>query len=403
MRLGRVRTGRGCPGSAARSVWQAALRCNRVLQFSRMNETSAIPTDRRWHTGFGAASDPTSPTCPTSPAAPSSEHTGGCAHELVRVVALIEAELCSTGRGVACAVGHLARYRGKMLRPTLALTTAKLVDVHAPLTDDAIALAAVCEMVHLATLVHDDVLDAADTRRGGPSINASLGNETAVLLGDLLFSRAYALCAGVRTSSGQTTYAQRMGVVAAQMCEGELLQLHHRNDERVSSETYFAIIDAKTAGLIGLSCRFGAMVAGHNDAACERAERIGRLLGAAFQIQDDILDLTSTAGVLGKPTGSDIGCGTFTLPLILHLHEASEIDRGACRSLLDRMTDAPPIARAARTHLVSLLESSGALSRARAEAQRLVTEAASLVGAFPPSPARSSLLSMAQHVLDRSR
>ncbi|MCA9279954.1 MAG: polyprenyl synthetase family protein [Phycisphaeraceae bacterium] len=360
-----------------------------------MSETSAIPASPRQRAGFEVQAPCSSPGVALS---------DRIAAGLARVSDLMEAELASTSPVVGTVIGHLARYRGKMLRPTLVLTFAELADDRSQISEDSIRLAAVCEMVHLATLVHDDVLDAAQTRRGGPSINARHGNETAVLLGDLLFSRAYALCARVQSPDSERPYAELMGDIAATMCEGELLQLHHRNDQRVARETYFDIVNAKTAGLIGLSCRFGAVAAmPHDSETCDRVERIGRLLGAAFQIQDDILDLTSTEDTLGKPTGKDLGCGTFTLPLILYLHSALDHDRNVCNSLIERMADEPSVAHAARTQLVSLLESSGAMASARNEAQKLVTEAAADISRFPVSEARTALLAMAQQVLDRAR
>ena len=184
------------------------------------------------------------------------------------VASIFERQLASEFPAVESLCNHVGRYRGKMLRPTLTLLSglaARKGDVTALESDSLRRLAAVFEMIHMATLVHDDVLDEADDRRGGATVNRLNDNETAVMLGDYLISNAFHLAASI----GDADLTERIGRVTNTLCEGELIQLHHRDDLGLDLETYLATIRRKTAVLVGACGSLGARIAGADeDAAC---------------------------------------------------------------------------------------------------------------------------------------
>src|SRR5690349_9559945 len=218
------------------------------------------------------------------------------APQLAAVDQLFIAELKSEIASVNSLVKHVSRFRGKMLRPTLLLLAGKacgeLIDAH-------VTLATVVEMVHMATLVHDDVLDEAELRRKGATINHLRGNEAAVLLGDYLISHSYHLCSSLDSQLASRTIAHTTN----QVCEGELLQIDNRNNLELSEETYVRIITLKTATLVATCCGLGARLAGANDKQIRLLETFGLSLGIAFQIQDDILDVVGDPNIVGKTLG----------------------------------------------------------------------------------------------------
>src|SRR4051794_1316831 len=221
------------------------------------------------------------------------------APQLAGVDALFRTELGSELPCVNNLVKHVSRFRGKMLRPMLVLLAGKTVG---ELTDAHVTIATVVEMVHMATLVHDDVLDEAELRRKGATINHLRGNEAAVLLGDYLISHSYHLCSGLQSQFASRAIARTTN----QVCEGELLQIDNRNNLDLSEETYLQIIALKTAVLCSTCCVLGATFAGGTKEQVAALETYGRALGVAFQIQDDILDIVGDAGTVGKTLGIDI-------------------------------------------------------------------------------------------------
>src|SRR5438477_1093331 len=248
--------------------------------------------------------------------------------ELSAVERLFNEELASDLACVNALVKHVGRFRGKMLRPTLVLLSGKACG---ELTDAHTVLATVVEMVHMATLVHDDVLDEAELRRKGATINHLRGNEAAVLLGDYLISHSFHLC-----SSLDSQFASRIiGRTTNQVCEGELLQIHHRNNLDLDEETYFQIISRKTASLCATCCLLGAKFANASEVRISQLELFGLSLGTAFQIQDDILDLVGDPQKVGKTLGLDIEKGKLTLPMIHFLQTAPREHRDLLRSLLE--------------------------------------------------------------------
>src|SRR5712672_3719225 len=213
--------------------------------------------------------------------------------ELAAVEQLFTEELGTDLTCVNNLVRHVSRFRGKMLRPTLVLLAGKACG---ELTDAHSVLATVVEMVHLSTLVHDDVLDEAELRRKGATINHLRGNEAAVLLGDYLISHSYHLC-----SSLDSQFASRLiARTTNQVCEGELLQIENRNNFDLDEETYLKIITLKTAVLTAACCTLGATFSGADEQRVKALETYGLSLGTAFQIQDDILDIVGDARTVGK-------------------------------------------------------------------------------------------------------
>ena len=209
--------------------------------------------------------------------------------QLQQVSIIFERQLASDLSAVNALCLHIENYRGKMLRPTLVLLSGLAGGV-LPCNGSSLSIkhrtiAAVAEMIHMATLVHDDVLDEADIRRGGSTVNRLWGNETAVMLGDYLISNAFHLCSTVDDPSINLT----LGEVTNTLCEGELIQLYHRNDCGLDEETYLEIIRRKTASLIAECCRLGASISGADPRICDAMKNYGGALGVAFQIQDDLL------------------------------------------------------------------------------------------------------------------
>ncbi|MFN9131438.1 MAG: polyprenyl synthetase family protein [Phycisphaerales bacterium] len=302
---------------------------------------------------------------------------------------------------------HVARYHGKMIRPALTILSALAAgqaaqphasvatDPHTPTPDPILVVATVCEMVHLATLVHDDVLDTADTRRGQGTINALHGNEAAVILGDYLFSAAFHLC----SSLGDKDTSQSIASVGMTLCAGELLQNAHRHDLSLDEATYFGIVERKTASLIAAACRLGAKHAGAPANLVAALERFGLRLGVAFQIQDDLLDLTGDQRIVGKSLLKDLEKGKLTLPMIHHLTTADAVQRGRTLLLLEDAADrASDTAEALRR----ALESTRSIAHARTVAETLVREAREALGQCPPSPARRMMELMADAVVTRA-
>ena len=291
---------------------------------------------------------------------------------------------------------HIERYRGKMLRPSLVMLTG-LACGDAEISEDHVTVAAVCEMVHMATLVHDDILDEAENRRRGRTVNHLYGNEAAVILGDYLIAGAYHLC----TTIDSLQAARLIGEVSMTLCGGELLQLHFRDDYSLDEPTYFAILERKTASLIGISCRLGAMLAGADEAAQAALETFGRRLGVAFQIQDDLIDLLGAESVVGKSVGKDLEKGKLTLPVLLHLGGLGSRERGEFLERLSAAGDEGREARAAAGGLRDELIASGAVDAAKAKARELVAEAREMLAGLPETGARSMLDLMARAVVER--
>ncbi|MFG0330566.1 MAG: polyprenyl synthetase family protein [Phycisphaerales bacterium] len=293
---------------------------------------------------------------------------------------------------------HVERYRGKMLRPILVLVSGLAANQGGPkdgsfhLSAGHHVLAAVCEMIHMATLVHDDVLDDAEVRRRGVTVNALRGNEAAVLLGDYLISNSFHLC----STLDRPAINRRIGEVTNTLCAGELLQLHHRDQWSIDEATYFEIIERKTASLIGVCCELGAALSTTDDAVIRGLAEYGRRIGVAFQIQDDLLDVVGDEQVVGKSLGRDLDKGKLTLPMILYFSASRP---GARERMLRWLADPGDHNRSDAVN--ELLADSGAIARARSVAEREVNSAKAALESVVDSAARRLLLDMADEVVRR--
>ncbi len=311
--------------------------------------------------------------------------------ELAEVETRFAAELVSEVDCVNQLVGHLERYRGKMLRPMMVLLAGRVAAPDAPLREEHRVIATVVELIHMASLVHDDILDEAELRRRGRTINMLRGNETAVMLGDYLFSHAYHLCSSLDSQAAARLIARAANTV----CEGELIQLANRDNWSLDEQTYMQIIHRKTASLVGVSCQLGAMLSGAPRGLCEALRCYGELIGMAFQIVDDVLDLTGDAEVVGKSLGKDLEKGKLTLPLIRRMETAHRVEHQQLLDLLrtDRQQGAARIAR--------MIADSEALDYTRRRARRLVEQAKALCETLPACDARTALARAADRVIDR--
>lgn len=311
------------------------------------------------------------------------------AADLEKVCRIFDDELFSELPFVNELCGRVRLYRGKMLRPALLLLSARACGRR---TQAHLTLAAVVEMVHMATLVHDDVLDDADVRRKSPTVNRMEGNEAAILLGDYLISHAFHLC-----SSLDSQYASRLiGATTNTVCEGELHQICHRGDDDLTPEQYLAIITRKTAALTAACCRLGAHYAGADRAVIEALEHYGLSVGIAFQITDDILDIVGTEERMGKTLGRDLEKHKLTLPVIHCLREAPPEIRQRLRAHL-------AAAHPHRERLAGYLRSTDSIGYSLHAARSHVESAIQALEQVPPSEARYSLEHMAKMILEREQ
>jgi octaprenyl-diphosphate synthase len=319
------------------------------------------------------------------------------AEELAEVETRFAAELLSDLPCVNSLVAHVERYRGKMLRPMLVLVSgmASAKD-QTSLTDVHRVIATVVEMVHMATLVHDDILDEAQIRRRGSTINHLRGNEAAVMLGDYLISHAYHLCSSLPSTLPSRVIADATNTV----CEGELLQLANRENWSLDEPTYFEIIRRKTASLCGTCCKLGALLSDADAPTADGLYDYGEKLGVAFQIIDDVLDLTGTQDTVGKTLGRDIDKGKLTLPLIHHL-QAAGARRTELMSVLQASNGNGHGHEGQHAAIRELLIDTGSLDYANSVAAGLVQAARDSVSTLPDSPARALLLEMADAVVTR--
>ena len=289
-------------------------------------------------------------------------------------------------------VDELVRYgnllAGKRLRPALVLLSAKATGGVRP---EHLTLGAVVEMIHTATLVHDDVLDEADMRRHLATVNARWDNECSVLLGDYLFTHAFYLASTIDNVLG----CRLIGKATNLVCEGELRQKGSRGNYRLGETEYTEIIEGKTAELTAVSCRLGAVFTGSSEEVCDQLDGFGRDLGIAFQIADDLLDVQGEEKTTGKSLGTDLEKQKPTLPIIRALQVASEADRQAMLEILTvdvRRFDL----------LLPYLQTYGAFDYARKRAVFYANRALSRLDILPASPSKDVLASMTQFVVART-
>jgi len=273
---------------------------------------------------------------------------------------------------------HLLRIRGKLFRPTLLLLASHAVD---RATSRKLTLGACVELIHVATLVHDDSVDHSVLRRGQPTVNALFSHQIAVIMGDYLYSRAMIELVNL----GDLESLRIMSRVTNEMTVGEMRELEAYDALDYSEEAYHRLIQAKTASLISGTCEVGAV-----DAPVEQRQalrRYGRLLGMAFQITDDVLDYTETERVTGKPSGLDLKEHKITLPLITALPRMSVAERAAVGTLMAN----PEPSDAAVAAVIAIVQERGGVEAARSRAQAYAEQASAELTAVPASGARDAL------------
>jgi octaprenyl-diphosphate synthase len=310
------------------------------------------------------------------------------AAEMAAAEDLLRGELRSADAFVDALVKHAFRLGGKRLRPALLLLAAQ---ASGEIIEPHIVLAAVVEMIHTATLVHDDVLDEASLRRHRETINARNDNEASVLVGDYLFTHAFYLASSLDTTFAARTIGRSTNIV----CAGELRQIHNRGNFDLDEAQYFDIIEAKTAELCACCCRLGAHYAGATADTVESLARFGSKLGIAFQIADDALDLIGDERSMGKSLGSDLDKQKPTLPLIRLLADSSPDERQTIIELLRGGS------RSARRDIADRLECSDALGYTRDKALEFAESARSELACLPPSPSRDVLAALTELVVSR--
>ena len=315
--------------------------------------------------------------------------------ELEQVEKKITVESAVASVDAVTAIGqYLQSSGGKRLRPALLLISAKLSNPNGNSSSaSAIQLGAVVELLHAATLVHDDVIDAAETRRGRPSTNVKWGNHTCVLAGDWLYMQAFQIA--LRERSFQIL--DLLISLTQMMVEGELLQLDRIGKIDVSEADCMELVDRKTACLFSVCARLGAL-ASHSDTHSQ--ERLGEYawnLGMAFQLVDDVLDFTAREKTLGKPVGGDLREGKVTLPLVYALERATAAERRLVETILRQRN----YEEVRFSQILALLEKYHGIERVKERAQAFTDKARRIINEFPVSPYQRALLAVTELVTER--
>ncbi|MCS7465914.1 polyprenyl synthetase family protein [Stieleria sp. ICT_E10.1] len=314
---------------------------------------------------------------------------GPISKPLAGVEATLRSQLQSPFEGVSALLRHGVALGGKRLRPAVHLLMAEALGGVKP---SNITIGAVLEMVHTATLVHDDVLDEAATRRHVPTINAQWNNHTSILLGDYLFAQSFQLAATL----DNTRTCQWVGQAARLVCEGELRQVLGRGDLEIERETYFEIIQGKTAELCRVACSLAAAEAGCDAETTDRLADYGNSLGIAFQIADDFLDLWGDDEAVGKTLGTDLEQGKITLPIIRLLETANPERRDAILTVLN----GPSASRISQIR--TWLDQSDAREFTVATAAEFKQRALDAIADLPTGAAKNCLIEIAEFSIQRS-
>ena len=308
--------------------------------------------------------------------------------DLRTVESLIDEQLSSPSPAANTVLGHIRSHRGKMLRPALVLLCGKCCGRVTPLHRQ---IAAIVELIHIATLLHDDVIDESHQRRGRRTINSLYGNEAAVISGDFLFGRVFRMCAEL----SHPTAGKIIADTCIRVCQGELEQNFHRGNRQLSEAEYLSIITEKSASFLSSCCRLGAVAA---DAPAKQSTAFadfGLNIGIAFQIIDDVLDIAGNEQAMGKSTGSDFTMDTFTLPMIHLLATAEAKDRSAILELL--ASSAPN-----KDVVTAFLRQYGSLDYACDRAAQFRRLAVDALAEVAESSAKTALIETADFCINRA-
>jgi octaprenyl-diphosphate synthase len=309
--------------------------------------------------------------------------------ELAQVWTLIEKELLDCSQTVRGLVGHICFSKGKMLRPGLVLLSGHSIG---GVTDKHMLAAAIMEMIHNATLLHDDVIDEGKSRRGLPTLNHLKGNESAVLLGDFLLSRVFRMC--IELNDG---VAEVIAESTARMCEGEMCQTAQRGNWLLSEPQYLKIITDKSAAMFSAACQVGAMLSGAKRQQQQKLADYGLNVGIAFQITDDVLDLVGDQSKTGKKAGNDLDRDKLTLPLIHLLKTAPTSERELIKRIITQQK-----APKSNGILLEKLRACGSIEYAVRHAKKYVNKAISALDGLSESKYKEALIETAKFIANRS-
>ncbi len=295
-----------------------------------------------------------------------------------RVEDALRASVQTEDRYLTEIASHLIVAGGKRLRPMITVVAAQVAA--GARTDDAVQGGVSCELVHLGSLYHDDVMDEADTRRGVDTVNARWGNLQAILAGDFLLAKASEIAAGLGTE-----VAALLARTIGRLCEGQITELRHTYDATRSEDSYLASIEGKTAALFATAARIGGLVAGFDRPLIDTLTSFGRSYGMVFQIVDDLLDLTATEASLGKPAGHDMVEGVYTLPVLRTL--------AAGGAPADELADllGKPLGGVEREKALAIVRSNDGIESARQVAASYVRSAEGICADLPDTPATAAL------------
>lgn len=313
-------------------------------------------------------------------------------HELDGVEQQVRDNLTSSVALVNTVAAHILNSGGKRVRPLLLLLSAKLCGYGGR---DHHQLGSLVEFIHTATLLHDDVVDDADLRRGKRTARKVWGNQISILVGDYLYSKAMCKVVEFRSQAINEVIAE----ACKKMAEGEVLQLYYNGNPDMPEVDYIKIVEHKTAGLIAASCQMGAILAEATDSQQEALFRFGQYLGIAFQVADDTLDYIANGESLGKTLGQDLRQGKATLPLLHLLRHCSESDR---QMIKDRM-ETRSVTDDDLQRLIRLMGDCGSIAYAMGQAQSYVDAAKQQLDLFEDSTAKRALSVAADYMVTRDR
>ncbi len=294
---------------------------------------------------------------------------------------------------------HILNSGGKRIRPLFLLLSAELCNYKGT---NRILLGAIIEAIHTASLLHDDVIDGADTRRGKTASHVLWGNQIVVLVGDYLYSNALKLAVEQRNQK----IMEALSTATTKMTEGEILQLHKTADPEITEDEYFRIISAKTGVLISAACKIGGILADKTDDEVNALANFGMKSGIAFQMADDILDYTAKEDALGKKLGKDLGEGKITMPLIQLLKSASDIERQEVINIITDVTKHPDKSGwniKNQDRIIQLFEKYRSIEESLKIANKIVQEAKAELEIFPPSEEKETIIAMADYSMSREK
>ena len=313
------------------------------------------------------------------------------ADDIKAVNALIVQHMDSPVDMIPQLAGHIIAAGGKRLRPMLTLGSARMCGYQGT---RHLGLAASVEFIHTATLLHDDVVDESDLRRGLASANAVWGNKASVLVGDFLFSRAFQLM----VADGSLEVLDILSNTSAVIAEGEVMQLITTNDTETGEPAYLDVIRAKTAQLFAAACKLGAVVAERPKVEEEALDTFGINLGIAFQVIDDVLDYSAKQATLGKAVGDDFREGKISLPVILAFHRGNDDDRKFWRRTLEDQEQT----EGDLEHAIHLMEKHVALEDSVKRARHYGAMARDALGIFPDSPHKKAFIELIDFCIERA-